>query len=306
MGIIATKISRKAPRQAVREETRSQRDHMRTPYDLDLNESCLACRYRRSGFFCQLSPAELNDFNALKSIIPYPAEALLFLEQQKTKGIYVLCEGEVKLSFSSSEGKRLLLRIARPGEVLGLLSALSGRPYEATAETLRPCQVAFVPSNVFQKFLRRHPNVFQLIADQLGWNYRNACEQLCAVGLGASMLERVANFLLRWSARRGAPKDGMQFTLPLNHEEIGECVGATRESVTRALGEFRSQGLIDGCGATFHIPNRTALEAVRGGLANPKEMGPRLIRLPSRVRNSHAQHVPGPFWKTAEGGRKRA
>jgi len=306
MGIATRQISHKAPRQAVQEGTRSQRDHMRTPYDLDLNESCLACRYRRSGFFCHLSLSGLNDFDALKSVIPYPAEALLFLEQQKTKGIYVLCEGEVKLSFSSSEGKRLLLRIARPGEILGLLSALSGRPYEATAETLRPCQVAFVPSNVFQKFLRRHPNVFQLIADQLGWHYSSACEQLCAVGLGASMLERVANFLLRWSARRGAPKDGMQFTLPLNHEEIGECVGATRESVTRALGEFRSQGLIDGCGATFHIPNRTALEAVRGGLANPKEMGPRLIRLPSRVRNSHAQHVPGPFWKTAVGGRKRA
>ena len=306
MGIATREISCKAPRQTVQEETRSQRDHRRTPYGLDLNENCPACRYRRSGFFCQLSPAELNDFDALKSILSYPAQAVLFLEQQKTEGIYVLCEGEVKLSFSSSEGKRLLLRIARPGEVLGLLSALSGRPYEATAETLRPCQVAFVPSNVFQKFLRRHPNVFQLIADQLGWHYRSACEQLCAVGLGASMLERVANFLLRWSARRGAPKDGMQFTLPLNHEEIGECVGATRESVTRALGEFRNRGLIDGCGATFHIPNRTALEAVRGGLANPKEIWPRLIRLPSRVRNSHAQNFPGPFWKTAEGGRKRA
>ena len=197
------------------------------------------------GFSASFLQPRLNDFDALKSIIPYPAEALLFLEQQKTKGIYLLCEGEVKLSFSSSEGKKLLLRIARSGEVLGLLSALSGSPYEATAETLRPCQVAFVPSNAFQKFLRRHPNVFQLIADQLGWHYRSACEQLCAVGLGASMLERVANFLLAWSAGRGAPKDGIQFTLPLNHEEIGECVGATRESVTRALGEFRSRGLID-------------------------------------------------------------
>ena len=78
---------------------------MRTPYGLDLNESCQTCRYRRNGFFCRLSPAELNDFDALKSIIPYPAETLLFLEQQKTKGIYLLCEGEVKLSFSSSKGK---------------------------------------------------------------------------------------------------------------------------------------------------------------------------------------------------------
>ena len=147
--------------------------------------------------------------------------------------------------------------------MLGLLSTLTGNPYESTAQTLRACQVAFVSTKDFQGFLRRHPNLFKVIADQLGRHYRSACEQLCAVGLGASMLERVANFLLRWSARRGAPKDGMQFTLPLNHEEIGECVGATRESVTRAFAEFRSRGLIDGCGATFHIPNRTALEEVR-------------------------------------------
>jgi len=306
MGIATRQISHKAPRQAVQEGTRSQRDHMRTPYDLDLNESCLACRYRRSGFFCHLSLSGLNDFDALKSVIPYPAEALLFLEQQKTKGIYVLCEGEVKLSFSSSEGKRLLLRIARSGELLGLLSALSGSPYEATAETLGPCQVAFVPSKEFQKFLQRHPNLFHLVADQLGLQYRNACEQLCAVGLGASMLERVANFLLRWSARRGAPKDGMQFTLPLNHEEIGECVGTTRESVTRALGEFRDRGLIGGCRATFHIRNRAALEAIRDRLASPKSVGPRVVRLMPRVQYSHAQHVAEPVWKRAEGGRKSA
>jgi len=306
MGIATREISRKAPRQTVQEETRSQRDHRRTPYGLDLNENCPACRYRRSGFFCQLSPAELNDLDAVKSIIPYPAEALLFLEQQKTKGIYVLCEGEVKLSFSSSEGKRLLLRIARSGEVLGLLSALSGSPYEVTAETLRPCQVAFVSGKDFQGFLGRHPNLFQLIAGQLGWQYEGVCEQLRAIGLGASVLEKVAQFLLTWSAKRGAPKDGIQFTLPLNHEEIGECVGAARESVTRALGEFRSRGLIDGCGKILLICNRAALEAVGAGLGNPKEMGPRLVRLTSRTRHLPAQHVPEPVWKRAERGRKSA
>lgn len=69
MGIATSEISRKASRQAVREETRFQRNHMRTPYGLDFNESCQACKYHRNGFFCRLSPAELNDFDALKSII---------------------------------------------------------------------------------------------------------------------------------------------------------------------------------------------------------------------------------------------
>jgi CRP/FNR family transcriptional regulator len=278
---------------------------MRTPYGLDLNESCSACRYRRAGFFCQLSPAELNDFDALKSVIPYPAEALLFLEQQKIKGIYVLCEGEVKLSFGSSEGKRLLLRIAGPGEVLGLLSALSGSPSEATAETSRPCQVAFVPSNVFQKFLGRHPNVFQLIAGQLAWHYRSACEQLCAVGLGASVLEKVAQFLLTWSAGRGAPRDGVRFTLPLNHEEIGECVGATRESVTRALSEFRGRGLIESHGSTFAIADRAALQRFRVQPATPQKVDASLLRL-TPIRRGHSPAIRHSLWKRVMGGQKSA
>lgn len=281
-------------------------DQMRTPYGLDSSESYSVCKYRRSGLFCQPSPNELKDFDALKSISAYPAEALLFLEQQKTEGIYVLCEGEVKLSFSSSHGKTLLLRVAKPGEVLGLFSALFGGPCEATARTLRSCQVAFVSRCDFHTFLRGHPNLFQVIAEQIGFQYKSACEQLCAVGLGASILEKLARFLLTWSAERGAHRDGMQFALPLTHEEIAECIGATRESVTRALSEFRNRGLIEGYPATLLIRNRAALEAVRSGPANPKETGLHSVRLTSRVWHSHAQHVSGPFWKTAGNGRNRA
>jgi CRP/FNR family transcriptional regulator, cyclic AMP receptor protein len=257
------------------------------PYGIDsTSESCPASKYRRSGFFCQLSAAELKHFDALKSVIAYPAKAFIFLEQEKTKGIYVICEGDVKLSISSSEGKTLLLRIAGPGEVLGLFSALSCNSYEVSAETLRPCQVAFVSSGDFRKFLRRHPKMFQLVANDLASQYRSACEKLCAVGTGLSILERVAQFLLTWSADRGAPEDGIQFVLPLNHEEIGECVGTTRESVTRALGEFRSRGLIEGMGATLLIRNRAALEAVRDGLTNPTQEDLRLVRLTPFRRTS--------------------
>ena len=108
---------------------------MQNPYGFELSESCRSCKFRRNGFFCQLSPDELKDFDAIKHVSAYPADAILFMEQQKSQGIYLLCEGQVKLSFTSSEGKTLALRIAKPGEVLGLLSALSGNPYEVTAET---------------------------------------------------------------------------------------------------------------------------------------------------------------------------
>ena len=122
---------------------------MHGPYGFESNEDCQSCKLRANGFFCQLSPAALKDFNAPKSPATYPAAAMLFLEKQDPRGVFVLCEGQVKLSISSSAGKTLILRIAKPGEILGLMATVSGRPYEVTAETLHPCQVSFIRRDDF-------------------------------------------------------------------------------------------------------------------------------------------------------------
>src|ERR1700756_5386823 len=116
-------------------QTEKKESKMRGPYGFELNENCESCKLRANGFFCQLSPAALKDFNAVKSSAMYPAGALLFLEKQDPRGVFVLCAGDVKLSISSSAGKTLILRIAKPGEILGLMAAMSDSPYEVTAET---------------------------------------------------------------------------------------------------------------------------------------------------------------------------
>ena len=99
---------------------------MRGPYGFELSENCQSCKVRVKGFFCQLSPPALADFNKTKSPATYPAGAVLFLEKQDPRGVFVLCEGQVKLSISSRGGKTLILRIAKPGEILGLMSRATG------------------------------------------------------------------------------------------------------------------------------------------------------------------------------------
>jgi CRP/FNR family transcriptional regulator, cyclic AMP receptor protein len=253
---------------------------MRGPYDFELSESCGTCKFRRNGFFCQLSTGELMDFDAIKHVSGYPADAILFSEQQRSRGIHLLCEGQVKLSFSSSEGKTLILRIARPGEVLGLSSALSGNPYEVTAVTLRPCQIAFVSSADFQQFLRKHSAVFQRVASHLSSQYKVACDQLCAVGLGVSVFERLAKFLLNWPVEGEGPGNGAWSTLPLSHEEIAACVGVTRETVSRTLREFRDRGLIERNGLSFRIVDRDGLSKSSGSApAGPQDVASHLPRL---------------------------
>lgn len=233
---------------------------MKGPYGFELNDNCQSCKLRGNGFFCQLSGAALKDLDAIKFTSAYPAGAVLFIERQTARGVYVLCEGEVKLSVSSSEGKKLILRIAKPGEVLGLGSALAGTPHEITAETLRPTQVAFIPRDAFLRFVAKHPEVYPAIAGQLGSHYQVACEQLRNLGLSASAPGKLAKLLLDFAVTGQQTKEGTRIKLPLTHEEIAEFIGTTRETVTRTLSEFKSQHLVELRGSSLIIEDREALE----------------------------------------------
>jgi CRP/FNR family cyclic AMP-dependent transcriptional regulator len=233
---------------------------MRGPYGFEMSENCQTCKLKKSGFFCQFTPKTVKDFDAIKSTSAYPEGAILFMENQDSRGVFIVCEGEVKLTLSSSEGKTLILRLAKPGEILGLMATLSGKSYEVTAETLRPCQVTFVRRDDFLRFVAQHPEASQGIVKQLSSNYHGACEQLRTVALSASAPEKLARLLLEWSAGAEATKLGTQITMTLTHEEIAEFIGSTRETVTRTLSDFRSRHLVTLKGSTLMISNRAALE----------------------------------------------
>jgi CRP/FNR family cyclic AMP-dependent transcriptional regulator len=231
------------------------------PYGFEISESCQTCKLSENEFYCKLPPAALKDFNDIQSTSAYPKGALLFMENQESRGIFMLCEGQVKLSVSSSEGKTLILRIAKAGEVLGLMAALSRTNYEGTAETCRPCQVAFIRRDDFLRFVAHHPEAYPGIVRQLSASYYGACEQLRNMALSGSAHERLGRLLLEWSVGSKKTKLGSQITLPLTQCEIGELLGLSRESVTRALSQFRNHRLVVMKGSTLTIPNRAALES---------------------------------------------
>ena len=75
---------------------------MRSPYGLDIIESCLGCKLREDYLFCNLPEATVRHLERIRSVATYPAGALLFLEGQEARGIFILCNGRAKLSTSSS------------------------------------------------------------------------------------------------------------------------------------------------------------------------------------------------------------
>lgn len=240
---------------------------MLSPYGLDIIESCFTCKLRADRIFCDLPTAALQSFEAIKYATAYPKGAVLFVEGQAPRGIFVLCKGRVKLSISSSDGKTLILKIAEAGEVLGLSATVSGKPYELTAETIDPCQVNFVKREDFLRFLREHSEVCFRVAQQLSDKYSAACHEIRSLGLAYSAAEKLAKLLLEWASKEGEPgEQGSRVKLDLTHEEIAEMIGTSRETVTRLFADLRKRQIVHVKGATLLIRNRAVLEL----LANPK------------------------------------
>ena len=234
------------------------------PYGFEPSKNCENCGLRKAGFFCQINPAALKDLNTARLRATYPAGAVLYIEKQDPRGVFVLCAGEVKLSISSSAGKTLILRIAKPGELLGLMAVLANTTYEVTAETLHPCQVAFIRRDDFLRLLEKHREMSEGVVRQLTSSYNGACEQLRTLGLSTSAPEKLARLILEWSSSGKTTKDGIQVKLSLTHQEIAEFLGTTRETVTRTLSEFKIRKLVNLQGSTLTVANRAALESIGG------------------------------------------
>ena len=236
---------------------------MPSPYGMEIVESCLTCKMRAKRSFCGLPPAALQAFEDIKYATAYPRGAVLFVQGQLPRGIFVLCKGSVKLAINSPSRGAVIVKLAEPGEVLGLSATISGKPHEVTAETIDPCQVNFVKRNDFLRFLEDDLEVCFKVAEQLSEKYHKACKEVRWLGLPHSAAEKMAKLLLEWSSKnRGSAKAEARLKLRLTQEEIAQMAGLSRETVTRVFADFRKQRLIRQNGSTLVIPDRVALKSL--------------------------------------------
>ena len=236
---------------------------MQSPYGLDVNDSCITCKTRTEGHFCDFDSELVSKFESLKYATVFPKGAVLFVEGQSPRGVFMLCTGSIKLTTCSSEGKAVITRIAEGGEVLGLSATVSGRPYMATAETLIPCQVNFIKREDFLRFLKENGTASLRVSEHLSNNYHDAFEQIRSLGLSQSASEKLAKLMLEWCAKSGKDTDkGISVKLTLTHEEIAQIIGSSRETVTRTLGDFKTRQIISIKGSSLIIRDKAALAAM--------------------------------------------
>ena len=235
---------------------------MKSPYGLNILDNCVTCPVREQHLFCNLSPSAVQRLNDITSPAVYPRSAMLFIEGQLGRGVFVLCTGKAKLSTTSREGKTLITKISEHGDVLGLNATISNRTYEVTAEMVEPGQANFICSDALLQFLSDYPEVSLRVAQQLSRNYYSAYDEIRTLGLTNSPAQRLAKLLLGWATERGDSSHSLQLHLLLTHEEIAEMIGTSRETVSRLFSDFKRKQLIQSKGSALLIRNKSVLEGM--------------------------------------------
>jgi CRP/FNR family transcriptional regulator len=208
-------------------------------------------------------PAALADALEQEAITTtYPTGAVLFAEGQAPRGVFIVRRGRVKLSICGSDGRTLILRIVDAGCPLGVAAVVSGRQYEATAETQEPCEISFLRQCDLLRLMRLHGELALWVTQHISQDYAGTCREIRDLILSDSASEKLARLLVGWLDQNTEAKDPSQMKLALTHEEIGQMIGTSRETVSRLFAGFKKQRLIQQNGCTLVIPNRIVLESL--------------------------------------------
>jgi len=221
---------------------------------------CLECNHRSLRLFCSLDDGALVHFDQIGTHLNMPARTIVFEESEPVRSVFVVCSGQLKLSAVSKEGKTMILRIAGPGDVLGLSAALSDIPYEVTAETLEPTRLKNVRRGEFLQFLEEHGEASQRAAKTIAKEYHTVFLDARRLALSGSAAGKLAQLLLEWANTAACGEPELRFTMALTHEELANMAGTSRETVTRLLNQFERDHLINRHGSSLTILDSPGLE----------------------------------------------
>lgn len=207
---------------------------------------CVTCGVKGADCFCSLTAETLAALQSLGTFTRFDEGERILYEGDPAEKVYVMCRGRVKLSASAADGHLLIVRVAGPGDVLGLAAALKGGTHKVTAQALEPCEAKAIGRAEFLAFLDRYRDVGRNAALTMAVEYESAMLSARRLALSGSATNKLASVLLDWCRMgEGKLEKAITFRMPLTHEELGNMAGLSRETVTRTLSRFRREGLLE-------------------------------------------------------------
>jgi CRP/FNR family transcriptional regulator, cyclic AMP receptor protein len=194
-------------------------------------------------FLSELDPTERAELEALGTVRRYPRGEVLFHEGDDAGAVLVILAGCVKAA-QVSDGREVILAFPGPGELLGELSAVDGRPRSGTVRAIGDVEALVIPGSAFRAFLERRPRIAFALLRSVVTRLRDSDRRQVDYAVN-DVVVRVAGRLVELCDRFGAEEDGRVDTgLAITQDELASWAGASREAVAKAMGILRTLGWV--------------------------------------------------------------
>jgi CRP/FNR family cyclic AMP-dependent transcriptional regulator len=194
--------------------------------------------------FAGLDPHETQPLLEAMSTVQLGRGEVLFTEGEPGDRLYVIGDGKIKLGRRSTDGRENLLAVLGPGEMFGELSLFDPGPRTLTASAVSDATLYELSHDELIRWLQTHPGMSKYLLGALARRLRRTNENLADL-VFSDVPGRVAKALLDLSTRFGQPLDeGIRVAHDLTQEELAQLVGASRETVNKALADFAARGWV--------------------------------------------------------------
>ncbi len=197
---------------------------------------------RQAPLFATLDDTDVEALRSTMSTTHLERGEILFREGQRGDRLYVITFGKIKLGRTSSDGRENLMAVLGPGEMFGELSLFDPGPRTLTATAVADTELIGMGNETLQEFLNDRPVVALALLASLARRLRRTNDSVADL-VFTDVPGRVAKALLDLANRFGRPADdGVLVAHDLTQEELAQLVGASRETVNKALADFASRG----------------------------------------------------------------
>jgi len=215
---------------------------------------------KRVPLFSDLSDQEFAFLTARVVQRKYAPGEIVFTEGSPCAGLYVVESGNIRIFKSSASGREQVLSIDGPGGSIAELPVFDGGTYPASAQAITASTLLFFSKQDFHSLCLQHPQVSLKILRVVGGRLRRLVGIIEELSF-TTVRHRLAAVLVRLARVQGVRSgDGVEFTLPVNNNELAAQIGTVRELVSRNLSRLQSEGLILIDGRTVRVPNLARLE----------------------------------------------
>jgi CRP-like cAMP-binding protein len=221
------------------------------------NQSIEECDLSLSPLFKHLTPEEVEKVLLEKTQSSYKKGTYIYHEGNRITGCYLVMNGILKIFKTGIDGKEQIIRFAKPFDIIGFRSVLSGELACTTAKTLEDCTLCYIPQESLFYLVKNNGN-FSLELLQLSCRELGEANEYITDIAQKTVRERLAEILIHLKENFGLDKENI-LQISLTREELANIVGTATESVIRLLSEFKSDNVLEINGRKIKILNYKAL-----------------------------------------------